>query len=122
MWVEEVEPDSQGGLKGAINYCLNAFEELTQFVQDGRIEIDNNPVERSIRPITLTRKNSLFVGREEHGRTWAVFFTLIQTCKLNRIDPRRYLNWVANHIERTGGDIDPDLLLPWKCPIGQIKI
>ena len=120
--LEEVEPDSQGGLKGAINYCLNAFEELTQFVQDGRIEIDNNPVERSIRPITLTRKNSLFVGREEHGRTWAVFFTLIQTCKLNRIDPRRYLNWVANHIERTGGDIDPDLLLPWKCPIGQIKI
>jgi transposase len=41
---------------------------------------------------------------------------------LNQIDPRRYLNWVANQIERTGGDIDPDLLLPWKCPIGQIKI
>lgn len=120
--LEEAEPDSQGGLKGAINYCLNAFEELSQFVQDGRIEADNNPVERSIRPVTLTRKTSLFVGREQHGQTWAIFFTLVQTCKLNRIDPRRYLNWVANQIERAGGDIDPDLLLPWNCPIGQVKI
>jgi hypothetical protein len=117
-----VEPDSQGGLRGAINYGLNALKELTQFVQDGRIEIDNNSVGRSIRPITRTRKSSLFVGREEHGRTWAIFFTLIQTCKLNQIDPLRYLNWVTNQIERTRGDVDPDLLMPWMCPVGQVKI
>lgn len=65
----DAQPVAQGKLLGAINYFLNAFDELLQFIHDGRIDIDNNPVERRIRPITISRKNSGGAGRAEYGRT-----------------------------------------------------
>ena len=95
---------------------------LSFFIEDGRLEIDNNPVERCIRGIAITRKNSLFAGTHEMAEVWATYFTLIETCKLNRIDPRRYLNWATSEIERCRGDLDYALLLPWHCPVGQIEV
>jgi hypothetical protein len=60
---------------------------LTRFMDDGRIELDNNTVERSIRPIALNRKNALFAGSDGGAEHWATIASLIETCKLNDIDP-----------------------------------
>jgi transposase len=67
----------------AIRYGLNHWEGLCRFLDDGRIEIDTNTVERSIRPIALNRKNALFAGSDEGGANWAIVASLIETCKLN---------------------------------------
>jgi len=123
IWDELIkhEPSAQGLLRSAINYVLKARDALTYFVEDGRLEIDNNPVERCIRGIAITKKNSLFAGTHKMAEVWATYFTLIETCKLNRIDPRRYLLWATGEIERTRGDIDYALLTPWLCPVGKIE-
>jgi hypothetical protein len=72
---------------------------LTRFLDDGRIEIDSNVVERSIRPIALNRKNALFAGSDAGGEHWAVVASLIETCKLNGVEPTR--------LPRTGSDRAP---------------
>lgn len=60
------------------------------FLDDGRIELDNNTVERTIRPIALNRKNALFAGHDARAENWATI-ALIETCKLNAVDPFSYL-------------------------------
>jgi transposase len=67
--------------------CLTRWEGLTRFLDDGRIEIDSNIVERSIRRIALNRKSALFAGSEGGAVHWAVLASLIETCKLNQVDP-----------------------------------
>jgi transposase len=66
----------------AIRYALNHWVGLERFLDDGRIELDNNSVERAMRPICLSRKNSLFAGSDEGGENWACLASLIETCKL----------------------------------------
>lgn len=112
--------DAHGALKAAINYTLNAFDGLKPFIFDGRLEIDNNPVERCIRGIALTKKNSLFAGTHEAAKVWAIYYSLIESARLNRVNPRSYLNWVVGEIECTGGEVDHKQLMPWHCPTGQI--
>lgn len=112
---------AQGELKKAIGYTMNAFDALQRFVFDGRLEIDNNPIERCMRLIALTKKNSIGAGSHETAEVWAIFYTLIESARLNRRNPRAYLNWVVGEIERTAGDIDHGLLMPWHCPVGQIE-
>ncbi len=109
----------EGKVKSAINYALNAMDDLARFIFDGRLEIDNNPVERCIRGIVLTRKNSLFAGSFESAETWAIYFTLIETAKLNGVDPRAYLQWAANEIEHNKGNVDYAMLMPWHFPVGR---
>lgn len=111
----------EGKLKTAINYTLKAFDGLRRFIFDGRLEIDNNPVERCIRGIALTKKNSLFAGNHEAAQTWAIYYTLIETARLNQVNPRSYLNWVTSEIERQWGNVDYSQLMPWHCPIGHIE-
>ncbi len=67
------------------------------FLDDGRVEIDTNVVERAIRPNTLTRKNALFAGSDGGARSWATAMTLIQTAKLNGIEPTA---WLTDVLER----------------------
>src|SRR6185437_13622863 len=74
-------------LAEAIRYALSRWEGLTRFLDDGRIEIDSNVVERTIRPIALNRKNALFAGSDGGAEHWAVIASLIETCKLNSVDP-----------------------------------
>jgi hypothetical protein len=74
-------------LAEAIRYALSRWVGLTRFLDDGRIEIDANVVERSIRPIALNRKNALFAGSDGGGEHWAIIASLIETCKLNAVDP-----------------------------------
>lgn len=79
--------------------CLEtANPGLTVFLEDGRIEMDTNVVERAIRPHTLTRKNALFAGSDGGARRWAIAMTLIQTAKLNGVDPQA---WLTDVLERS---------------------
>lgn len=82
----------------AIRYALSRWEGLTRFLDDGRIEIDFNVVERAIRPIALNRKNALFAGSDGGGKHWAVIASLIETCKLTGIEPHAYLAEVITKI------------------------
>jgi hypothetical protein len=81
----------KGKLTEAIRYALTRWEGMTRFINDGRIELDNNAVERSIRPIALNRKNALFAGSDGGAEHWAIIASLIETCKLNDVDPLAYL-------------------------------
>src|SRR6476660_2938776 len=85
-------------LAEAIRYALSRWAGLTRFVDNGRIEIDSNVVERSIRPIALNRKNALFAGSDGGGEHWAIIASLIETCKLNGVDPHGYLIDVISKI------------------------
>jgi transposase len=103
-------------LAEAIRYALSRWEGLTLFLDDGRIEIDSNVVERSIRPIALNRKNALFAGSDGGGEQWAVIASLIETCKLNSIDPHVYLADVITKIVNGHPNSRIDELLPWAYP------
>ena len=87
----------QSTLIKAIDYMLERWDGLTAFLDDGRLEPDTNTVERSIRPIGIGKKNSLFSGDEGGGETWAILASLLNTAKLNGVDPEAYL---ADILER----------------------
>lgn len=98
----------------AIRYLLNHWDGLCVFLDDGRVELDNNSIERRHRVVATVRRNSLFAGSDAGARAWAIFTSLIQTAHLNDVDPVAYLTDVlermasgavkANHLDR---------LLPW---------
>src|SRR5262249_20881081 len=85
LWLDapHAAVSSKSTFTRAIRYVLSRWEGLTRFLVDGRIEIDSNVVERSIRPIALGRKNHLFAGSDGGGKHWAVIASLIETCKMN---------------------------------------
>jgi hypothetical protein len=87
----------QSTLIKAIDYMLERWKGLTAFLDDGRLEPDTNMVERTIRPIGIGKKNSLFSGDEGGGETWAILASLLNTAKLNGVDPETYL---ADVLER----------------------
>jgi transposase len=85
-------------LLGAINYVLERWAGLTLFLEDGRLEPDTNTVERSIRPISIGKKNSLFCGDEGGGETWSILASLLNTAKLHGVDPETYLTDVLERM------------------------
>jgi transposase len=100
-------------LAEAIRYTLSRWQGLTRFLDDGRIEIDSNVVERSIRPIALNRKNALFAGSDGGAEHWAVIASLIETCKLNGVEPLGYIADVLTRIVNGHLNSRIDDLLPW---------
>src|SRR5882762_7386606 len=103
----------KGKLAEAIRYALSRWAGLTRFIDDGRIELDNNAVERAIRPITLNRKNALFAGSDGGAEHWAVIASLIETCKLLGVEPHAYLADAITRIVNSHPNRDIDQLLPW---------
>lgn len=102
----------KSALAGAIRYSLSRWASLVRFTEDGRLEMTNNAAERAIRPLALGRKNYLFAGSDNGGERAAVVYTIIQTAKLNGLDPEAFLRdilaCIADHpINKI------DLLLPW---------
>ena len=75
----------------ATDYALTIWPMLTVYLEDGRIEIDNNPVENAIRPTTIGKKNWLFIGETEAGQRSAILFMIIEACCSRGIDPQTYL-------------------------------
>ncbi len=95
--------------------CL-AEGGLTLYVEDGRVEMDSNAVERSIRPLALTRKNALFAGSDRGGQHWAVIALLVETCKLSGVHPQSYFADVIARIVGRHPQSRLDELLPWVEP------
>jgi transposase len=87
-----------------------------RFLDDGRIEIDSNTVERSIRPIALNRKNALFAGSDEGAENWACLASLIETCKLHAINPQAYFTDVLTKLVNNWPNSRLAELLPWAWP------
>ena len=113
-WLEAVRAKTapRSALGKAIQYALNRWSALVRYVDDGRINIDNNPVENAIRGIALGRKNFLFCGSEGGGRRAALMYSLIESAKLNGIDPKAYLVDVLTRLPTAKRD-DLDALMPW---------
>jgi len=103
-------------LAEAIRYALSRWVGLCRFVDDGHIEIDSNVVERAIRPLALNRKNALFAGSDGGAEHWAVIASLIETCKLNAVDPHAYLAATITKIVNGHPNARLDELLPWTYP------
>jgi hypothetical protein len=101
----------------ALAYIAKYWDGLKLFLTDGRIEIDNNTVERTIRPIALNRKNALFARHDTGAENWATIASLIETCKLNAVDPLAYLSATLSAIVNGHRQSQVEELLPWH--IGQ---
>src|SRR5580704_12919063 len=116
VWLQDHVPRVPGwtDLAKAMRYMLRHWDGLILYLDDGRLEMDTNVVERAIRPVTITRKNSLFAGSDAGARRWAIANTLIQSCKLNDVEPLAYLTNVLQRIV-SGRTKSRDLnaLLPW---------
>lgn len=97
-------------LAEAIRYAVSRRAIFERFLADGRIELDSNIVERAIRPQTITRKNSLFAGS---GRTLATIATLLQTAKMNNVDPLAWLTLTLQHIANGWPSSEIDAMMPW---------
>jgi transposase len=97
----------------AIRYGFNQWDGLLRFLDDGRIEIDSNTVERSMRPIALNRKNALFAGSDEGAENWAMLASLIETCKLHGINPEAYFTDILTKLVNNWPNRRLSELLPW---------
>ena len=97
----------------ALKYIAKYWTGLCLFLADGRIEMDNNTVERTIRPIALNRKNALFAGHDAGAENWATIASLVETCKLNAIEPHAYLTATLTAIVNGHKQSHIDDLLPW---------
>ncbi|SFO52412.1 Transposase [Paracoccus pantotrophus] len=94
-------------------YIHRHWDGLQTFLRDGRVEIDSNSVENLIRPIALTRKNALFAGHDEGGRSWACIASLIATAKINGVEPFAYLKATLQAVAAGHPQARIDDLLPW---------
>jgi len=103
---------SRSPLAKAMEYSLKRWEAMTRFLEDGRICMTNNAAERAVRGIAMGRKNWTFAGSDNGGRRAAAIYTLIETCKLNDIDPRA---WLADVLARVADHPAKRIaqLLPW---------
>ena len=82
----------------ALAYSIERWEKLSRYTQNGMLNIDNNPVENSIRPVALGRKNYLFAGSHEAARRSGMLYSLLGTCKLHGIEPYQWLKTTLSKI------------------------
>ena len=117
-WLEHqlARVSGKSGIAEELRYGLNHWEGLVRFLDDGRIELDTNIVERGIRPIVLNRKNALFAGHDEGAENWACVASLIETCKLNDVEPQAYIADVLDKLVNLWPASRIDELMPWAWP------
>ena len=119
FWEKELGRISgKSKLAEAIRYARSRREALERFLHDGRLDINSNAVERAIRPQTITRKNALFAGSDGGGQTWATIATLLQTAKMNGVDPFAWLALTLQRIATGWANRDLDQLLPFNHHAG----
>jgi IS66 C-terminal element/Transposase IS66 family len=96
-----------------IRYALNHRNGLVRFLDDGRVELDTNTVERAIRPPCLGRKNALFASGDDGGARWTALALPVETCKLNGVDPQRYFADLLTRLANGWPNGRIDDLMPW---------
>ena len=101
-------------LAADIRYALAHWEGLTRFLDDGRLELDTNPVENAIRPVALTRKNALFAGHEVGAENWALLASIVATCKLSDVNPVAYIAATLEAILNGHPQSRIEDLMPWR--------
>jgi transposase len=115
----QVAPTSLTGK--ALAYLANQWSTLTVYCEDGRLEIDNNAVERAIRPFVIGRNNWIFSDTVKGAKASANLYSLIETAKLNGLEPYRYLHHVFKELPRAQTLDDIEQLLPWAVDSEQIN-
>ena len=115
-WLISLRPKvpPKNPLGKAMTYTLNQWESLIVYTQDGRLNIDNNPAERMIRPFTVGRKNWLFMGSPEGAKASAAIYSLIETAKANGVHPEEYLRHIFTELPLTSTE-NLHRLLPWNA-------
>jgi transposase len=115
-WLEQQLARLPGGspTAKAIRYALNHRDGLERFLEDGRVELDSNVVERAIRPLCLSRKNALFASGDDGGRRWADIASLVETCKSNGVNPQAYLTDLLTRLVDGWPQSRIDELMPWR--------
>jgi len=115
LWLREQRSriSAKSRLGEKLAYISRHWDGLQTFLIDGRVETDSNPVERTIRPIALNRKNALFAGHDEGGKNWGRIASLIETCKLNDVEPFAYLKATLKAIASGHPADQIDDLMPW---------
>jgi transposase len=88
----------RSGFGGALAYALNHWETLIRYVEDGRLEIDNNLIENAIRPTALGKKNFLFIGHPDAGWYSAVIYSILGSCRRHGINPHEYLSDILSRL------------------------
>jgi transposase len=120
-WLEDILPGvmPKSLFGSAVNYGLNQWTKLVRFLEDGRIELDNNRAERSIKPFVIGRKNWLFCNTPKGARASAVIFSIIETAKENGLNPYAYLNYLFEKLPNleSRDDATIDQLLPWNAKL-----
>lgn len=111
----------KGFLSGAINYSLNQWKKLTAYLQDGRLRIDNNDCERSIRPFVIGRKNWTFCNTEGGANASCVIYSIIETCKANKINAFNYLKYILENIHTAENEPQLLALLPFNMDLETLK-
>ncbi len=124
-WLEEQSitalPRSAFG-KG-VNYCLNNWTELTNYLLDGNVRADNNLAEQEMKRVACGRKNWYFLGSEDSGKTAAVLLSITSTCKRNGVNPSEYIKDVLQRLtEDPDAELDPLLPNNWKKTFGGSEI
>jgi transposase len=109
------------GLGKAFNYALTRWDALICFATDGRLSIDNNLSERLLRGVAIKRKNFMFVGSDRGGDRAAMFYTLIESAKLNGLDPEAYIAAVIDRMAKGHPSKALDALLPWNFKTTETK-
>ena len=104
---------AKSSLAGAFNYEINRRVASSRFTTDGRLEMDNNIAENAMRVIALGRKNYLFAGSDAGGDRAASIYTMVQTAKLNGVNPQVYLRDILARIAEGHPISRIDALMPW---------
>jgi hypothetical protein len=113
LQAQRLRVSAKSRLGEKLAYIHNHWPGLQTFLHDGRVEIDSNEVENLIRPIALNRKNALFAGHDEGGKAWGRIASLIETCKINGVEPFAYLKATLEAIAAGHPQSQIDALLPW---------
>ena len=123
IWLREQRGklSSKADLAKAIGYMLTRWPSFIRFLEDGRVCATNNAAERAIRPLAVGRRNWTFAGSDAGGRRAAAMYTLIETCKLNDVDPRAWLADVLARLPEHSASRTSELL-PWNWKGGQISL
>jgi len=116
-WLKEIKPKAppKSPLGKAIAYSLNHWNRLIRYIDDGRLDIDNNLSERSIKPFVIGRKNWLFNNNEKGANAASTLYSLIQTCKAHQVDVFAYFKYAIDNIIHCQSENDYIQLLPFNC-------